>query len=178
MKKRKRRPECHPNNQIFLLKSESNGYCLKVLNELSLSMSQCNYSSPGQHWTQPRLFGTSAFAMWTHICLAYIDQCLTFASTLRNNFKREVLLAPFHHHEYAQQKWVVGDNGQIVNMKNGLRFVAYSNSKYPLNPPSYKGNKWRFEMDDNSKETLYKWSFLPVRDNNNATLCATDGLKN
>lgn len=131
-------------------------------------MSKCNNSSPGQYWTQPRLFGTSGYARWAHICSAYIDMCLTVDPKLKAS-KHEFFLTPFRHHEYTEQKWVVAENGQLVNMAIGLRLVAYSIDN--------KANKWKFEMEA-PKEALYKWSFLPVRDSNNFTLCTIDGLKN
>jgi len=162
--KKKKKPKCDSSYYIFLLKNENNGYCLKVGNENSLSMSNCNYSSPSQHWTQFRLSNS-----WSHICLAYNDQCLTFAPLLKNAFKPDLFLRPFISHEYAQQKWMISDNSQLVNMSNGLRLVAYL--KYPLNPPSYTANKWKFEMEAFMKEPLHKWSFLPVKGNNNVTLC-------
>ena len=161
---KKKKPKCDSNYYIFLLKNENNGYCLKVGSENSLSMSKCNYSSPSQHWTQFRLLGP---ASWLHICLAYNEQCLTFAPLLKNAFKPDLFLRPFVSHEYSQQKWVISDNGQLVNQFGG-RLVAYL--KNSLNSPS--SNKWKFGVEKYVIEPAHKWSFLEVKDGKNNTLCA------
>ena len=165
--KKKKIPKCDRNYHIFLLKFENVDYCLKVVNVNSLSMTECNYSSRGQHWTQPRLLGLSASAQTIHICFAYRDQCLTAASPSFMNGYKSLFLKPFYSYEYAWQKWTISDNGQLSAI--GLRLVAHSKSHLI---PS-ETNKWEFEMKSYlNTEPLYKWSFLPVQDNNNVTLCA------
>lgn len=150
------------------MKSEDHGVCLKFVNENSLSMSKCINSAAGQHWTQLRFLGKSSFAHgWMHICFAYGDKCLTAKKTdLFNQMQDDFSLNPLHHGK-SEQKWVISDNGQLVNQFGG-RLVAYL--KNSLNSPS--SNKWKFGVEKYVIEPAHKWSFLEVKDGKNNTLCA------
>jgi len=166
--KKKKTPKCESNLHIFLLKNENNGYCLKAVNKKSLSMSKCSKSSPEQHWTRSHSPGQPDYAAWEHICFASSDKCLTIYRSLllMTHF---VELKPFHSNEHAEQKWAVGKTGHVYNMATG--FLLAANLKSPLNPLYYTANNWDFEMEHFRKEPSQKWSFLPVKDKNNTTLC-------
>jgi len=165
---KKKKPKCGSNLQIFLLKNENNGHCLKAVNKKSLSMSKCIKSSPEQHWTRSNSLGQSDNAAWDHVCLANNDKCLT---TYRSKLFMidSVELQIFISNEKAEQKWMIGKTGQLYNMATDFSLAA--NLKSPLNPLYYTANNWNFELEHFLKEPFQKWSFMPVKDKNNVILC-------
>jgi len=142
----------------------------------TLTLSECDSFPLTQQWSYFQALPSSYF----YLCGASGGNCVAVISFWMSSRKPEVTIqeADLISWQKKSQYWVLDyKTSQLRNIATGLCLGVFPSSV--KNPVSSLESKWKFEMNPclDKPKKAQKWSMIPVRDNNNATLCLKGGLE-